>query len=643
VSARAASFLRGAAPQLGVAATAGFASGVFLLISHGPARAFWGGSCEGFGALFLQLPAALLTGLLLVLVPPLRRLPPRRQVALSWALGLAGAGWPFLAGPAGRLVGSRGGAMALALLLALGAGLVAGHLLRDRSLAGPRSGLLAALLLGLVPIATMHLLGGPKLPPLPPGSPPSTAPPPADAPCVLLVSVDTLRADRVGAVRDGLPLTPVLDALAASGQHGAVESPSNQTVPGHVSLLTAVPALRHGTYNNRQILPGALATLAEVFFRAGWRTGGVISNPLLRGNYGFARGFEIYDDAAVQGDTRVQAVNLLRWRSPRWSFLWSHNLLAAPVTWLAGYELFRAMERGEITAGRAGGILDRLQDPERPFFLFAHFMDPHSPYRAPGQWAGAFSTPEERQRMNAFGTRGFMVAVRHLEDRLMAGDPAAEEDLDILGRLYDEEVRYVDHCIGQLLEAAREVAGDRPLWVVVTADHGEHFGEHRWRGGRPLEHARTLLEPETRVPLVVAGWTPEPWPRSLDEVGLSLARAALGRAAGPLAAGLPPRPVPVVQGFQEGRRRYEFAIREEGWKLILEADDLEEEPRPLALFSLEQDPGEARDLLEAEPDRARALLARFLELRRKMPPVPREAWESGPDAKLLADLGYAGE
>jgi arylsulfatase len=299
-----------------------------------------------------------------------------------------------------------------------------------------------------------------------------------DRPNLVLVTVDALRLDAAATMSS-------YRRLAARGvefrQH---TTGSPWTLPSVASILTGLPAFRHGAGQSlsshavaaKAALPPHLPTLAGVLGARGYRTHAVVTNPFLTARYGIDHGFCTFENVTMEGEAaralarttplrlaRVLALGLLP--SDR-----AHAVRARGVRWL--------------------GANDR-----RPFFLWVHFLDPHAPY---GDRDGA-STSLTLDLL-AFQAAPTATAPFGALGRLRAGEyrPDAAERERIVA-LYREDVAYVDREIGRLLDFldARDLAEHTA--VVLTADHGEEFWDH---GG--VEHGRTLYEEVLRVPLVIA-------------------------------------------------------------------------------------------------------------------------------------------
>jgi arylsulfatase len=270
-------------------------------------------------------------------------------------------------------------------------------------------------------------------------------------PSVILVSLDTLRADHLSAYGYPRETSPALDRLAAEGIlfENAV-APAPNTPPSHMSIFTSLYPTVHGFTGEGDRLAGWRLTLAEYLREAGYRTAATTDGGYMRGWFGFGQGFERYEDS------------------------------------LKGIAASRDL------------VLEWLDGPLAgdPTFLFIHCYDVHSPYDAPPPYGTMFTDPDY--------DGGFYPGSRQLEAirRRLAEDPTAthgltEADVAHMIDRYDGGIRYVDAIIGELV-AALEVRGLlETTWLVVTSDHGEEFTEH----GSVLHE--TLYRTVTHVPLIV--------------------------------------------------------------------------------------------------------------------------------------------
>ena len=277
------------------------------------------------------------------------------------------------------------------------------------------------------------------------------------APNVLLVCIDTLRADHVGCYGyDRRATTPTLDALASESivflDTSATASWTKPSVP---SFMTGTFPAQHGVYEGSSkdgagrishVLPEDAVTLAEVFRERGYRTGAFIQNAQLRRGQGIEQGFDSYVDRA--GDARA-----IRWQALDW-------IAEAP--------------------------------DDRPFFLYLHFLDAHWPYPVPDEYASRFTPHDSIERFRSDDWKGLRDAINEGEAQFDAVDRHALE------ALYDGAIRYVDDELGRLFEGLTR----HGLWsetvLSVISDHGEEFGEHGHIG-----HGHGLWENLLAVPWIL--------------------------------------------------------------------------------------------------------------------------------------------
>jgi arylsulfatase A-like enzyme len=282
-------------------------------------------------------------------------------------------------------------------------------------------------------------------------------------PNVVLVTVDALRRDRLSCYGYDQETSPNLDSLAAENlQFTDALSASSHTREAVPALLTSRYPEAFSAAGYRLVGPSVASSLSE----AGYRTGGFHSNPFVSRAYGFDDGFDAFEDDLYLGDSKVLALAQRLFDKIR-------NRQYAPA---------------ETIVDQSLSWVDSLSG-ESPFFLWSHFMDAHGPYQPPAAYREG-NPPSISDR-----------ASRDLYNRSV-DDPESvtEEECALQTSLYDDEIRYVDDQIGRLLDALDDRGLLEDALVVVTADHGEAFGEHGYYG-----HPRRLDEELLAVPLVVAG------------------------------------------------------------------------------------------------------------------------------------------
>jgi len=371
---------------------------------------------------------------------------------------------------------------------------------------------------------------------------------------VILISVDTLRRDHVGAYGYSRPTTPTLDSLAHSGivAEDAV-SVSSWTLPAHLSMFTSVLPGTHGGVDSKQGFNRSVPTLAGVLKRLGYATHAVTSHLYVSKTYGVDEGFD------------------------------SMN--------------FRQDRLAENVANHAMDLVDRFGD--RPFFIFLHFYDPHWHYAPPPEVLKLFETSYSGKLTG------------NLKDfQNLRPDQVSKADLDHLLALYDGEIRYTDNEIGRLITHLKEREVWRNTMMVVTSDHGEEFLEHgSW------EHQKTLYEEVVRIPLVVAGpgVAPrrEPKPAGLLDIAPTILDF-LKASAPPTMQG-----VSLLRPLADAREMYgetdqtldgtRLSFLRGGaasWKAILRLDPLKQMVRASEWYDLATDPGEKANRPPAESLRA---------------------------------------
>ena len=420
------------------------------------------------------------------------------------------------------------------------------------------------------------------------------APPPRH---VLLVSIDTLRADHLGCYGYPKPTSPQLDALAAESivfDNAWATAP--WTLPSHASLLTGLYPSHHGARKQRDGLDPQVGTLAEALRARGFATGSVVNAVFVSGYFGLNRGFD------------------------------SHALVA-------NNERPRGTAREVTRKGLAW--LDAQADTRT--FLFLHYFDVHSDYTAVSRFRDFFVTEAGRLRGRT-----------HDLTRLNLGQIRPEpRDIAHLVALYDAGIRQLDHDLGTLFTALRERGRLADTLVIVTADHGEEFGEHgRFSHGR---HYQELL----RVPLIVrlpgadrAGTRiAEPVslvdvaPTILAAVGAEPAAPGDGVDLSPLWSGASPgaanRPIFAQTGpFMRDDLR---SVREGGFKLILDRETGERQ-----LYHLADDPGEREDVADRHPELVERLTGAIAELDAGALGASPRVELSEELVERLRELGYVG-
>jgi len=455
------------------------------------------------------------------------------------------------------------------------------------------------------------------------GCGPTVEPPATGVERVILITCDTLRADRLGFHGYEREVSPHLDQLAReSVVFDEAYSTAPMTQPAVSALLSGkLPVEVGATPGNLRLMSAEVETLAERMQAAGYETAGIVANWILRrppegpSGVGVAQGFDWFDDEMPgQGKRRVPEKH-------------ANETTDAALAWLG----------------------DRVSDR---FFLWVHYQDPHGPYRPPPLFQRIFESPRGVEEPVPLGTTklghrqipGYQRIGRHQ-------DPSVYRDL------YDAEIRYFDRELARLLDALRSERLLDDALLVFTADHGEALGEHDYW----FCHGETVYREIVRVPLLVRwpdGRTPESFPPP-DETGLRrfgplvshldfvptvLEAVALpheGYRGASLFGGPPPsgRVVPQNLWPHEGRDRW-WSASDGRHRLIW--SDAAPDPR---LFDVQNDPYEQEDLSAQEP----AIVERLRSEHAAIVEEARGPTEDGASIDLdsealeaLKALGYAG-
>ena len=272
---------------------------------------------------------------------------------------------------------------------------------------------------------------------------------PAERPNVLVISIDTLRADHLSFLGYERKTSPHLDALAArSVVFEDAHSASSWTPPGAASFLTGLHPIRHGMVGGPVRIHEEATTLAQTLSAAGYRTRAVVQNAWFAAEFGWSRGFDEYQHHDFIGNP-----------------LCTPEIEADVAAWLA-------------------------QPSEKPFLLWLNYFAPHCPYDPHEPWTARYS-PREYSK--------WFKAIEFVEMERFKGRILLPRDLDRLVALYDGEINFVDRHVGRVLSALDAAGLRERTLVVLVSDHGEEFKDHG-----SLGHYRTLHTELTHVPFLIS-------------------------------------------------------------------------------------------------------------------------------------------
>jgi arylsulfatase A-like enzyme len=443
-----------------------------------------------------------------------------------------------------------------------------------------------------------------------------------DTPNVILIGVDTLRADRLSCY--GYPSqTPHIDALAGDGvRYAAMTAQASWTKPSFATIFTSLYPSSHTATGKPHRLPQAVTTLAEALSASGYHSGGFADNPSISASFGFDQGFADYvylEPAYLLGGSEAASQLAL------------YQVLRRGWAMMSGEDIYVQSFYQDASVVNQHALDWMEKNKHTRFFLFLHYMDPHDPY---------FEHP-----YNGYG-------------HARASDQNPDHSLaPEFSRLYDDEVTYLDEHLGRLFDWLKAEGLYEEALVVLTSDHGEEFQEH---GG--WWHGQTLYQEQIAVPLIIKypagaeeGSSPgsaispsqvvgdlvrslDIAPTILDVAGLSIPEAMMGRS-------LWSATDPVSFAFSEEDHEGNVlqSVRTPDRKLILANPD---NPRGLpaeALFDLDSDPGEQRNLATTAPDQMEVLrgpLEDLLALARQRAVAGEMGSLDAAVQQRLRDLGY---
>lgn len=279
-------------------------------------------------------------------------------------------------------------------------------------------------------------------------------------PDIVLISIDTLRADHLGTYGYFRPTSPNLDRLAAESiVFEKAFTVMSHTLPAHISLMTGVHPATHNVLSNHWKYTGPFVTLARRLKDAGYATGGFVTGFPLKAESGMARGFDVYEDTAGSDGSHLPKMP------------------------------------GEIANQRAAEWLG--QKPEGPVFLFIHYFDVHASYHTPPTIALPFKVDAPLlAHMKELKTAN--VSIEQISPSEIKLDGKVISDLPTAVNAYDNQIYHVDVLIARLLDVLKSKGRLNDTLLIILSDHGEGLGQHGY-----YSHGLYLYEEQLRIPLIV--------------------------------------------------------------------------------------------------------------------------------------------
>ncbi len=430
---------------------------------------------------------------------------------------------------------------------------------------------------------------------------------------VLLISIDTLRADHLGTYGYARNTSPRIDALARAGavfEQAYTYWP--KTRGSFVALLTGKRASQTGYGKTHPVLLGMNPTLASVLKAAGYRTAATVDNPNVARSLGYAQGFDAYRET------------------------WEEQ------------ELATEMDRTRAITEDGVRFLKEAR-PGQPFLLWLHYVNPHAPYAPPPPFDTAFRDSVSKGGRRILPVSGFHGGVP--KQWFVPG----EDRLGYYVAQYDGEIAAVDQEVGRVLDALAASAVTSETLVVLTSDHGESLGEHDYF----FDHGENLFDPSLRIPLLLAGpgvkaghrstvfaTTLDLVPTLLDALKVSYPPNLAGESLWPAARGTER---PDRERLYAQNDRNLIATWDRRHKIVGTPDG---DKMRYTLFDRGKDPEETRNAASLQPDELRSqrreldllserLDQEWVKTRRLLEGEAGEPKPSADACEKLKALGYA--
>jgi arylsulfatase A-like enzyme len=412
---------------------------------------------------------------------------------------------------------------------------------------------------------------------------------------LLLITIDALRADHLGCYGYNKAITPNLDRLAKRGAlfHEAISN-GPYTAP---SFITVFSSNYPGTFpkeiltvnelNPSQFFSKTRPSFVDALKKEGYSTGAFVDhNPYISSFFGYDRNFDEFVDFLSLFSSKNPIFN--RWMERLKSPLRRHKFVRN-IHPVVTYYIFRRkpIQGAKKLTDRAISWLEKQQGS---FFLWIHYMDVHAPYVPPVKYLKLLQWAKS--------------SLRYLNCELK---DMPQSTLKLFVDLYDEEIRYVDKTVGDLLDRLKQLGLWENTFVIATADHGEEFGEHGDWG----VHKAKLYDELLRVPLIIAGprikssevssqvGLIDLAPTVLDLLNVSKNETFQGRTLIPLLEASNGSMAPIVsECFSENRRTISYRNGE--WKYIASFDYTTKRLVHEELYNLQSDPRETSDLASSE-------------------------------------------
>lgn len=419
--------------------------------------------------------------------------------------------------------------------------------------------------------------------------------PKQNLPNVILITLDTTRADHLGCYGYAVPTSPFIDSIAAQGTlFRNTYTAATWTLPAHVSLFTGQMPSVHGVgYSNFFASPN-LNTLAEILKQRGYITAGFTGGPFLASAFHVQQGFDYYDEK-LDANTKLKRMFIVRALSNLLHLQWKPT----------GQRNAETMNRSLFP------FLNWAAKQKQPFFLFVNYFDPHEPYNPPEYCRRLLKIKTSMKGNIRFYPLNKKTGVAQHQD----GVALTPDEFRDLQTLYDGEIRALDDQLRLFWGKLKALGVLNRSLMILTADHGETIGEHSF-----LDHGHNLYQEQVRIPLLITGFGRWNLPRVIESPariidilptileelriptppniqGHSLVQALVSSGTQP-AALIPAENDTDMHPRFAAFRRSQRMILNDSQKYIQSSDHKD------VFFNLHTDPAELKNLIASDPNSA---------------------------------------
>ena len=455
-------------------------------------------------------------------------------------------------------------------------------------------------------------------------------------PSVIIISIDTVRADHVSCYGYERNTTPNIDRFAReNSMFKRAYAPSSWTLPSHASLMTGCYPSMHNAHRSEHAKPPYFCTklsdnnvtIAEILSEHGYDTAGIIAGTFCKAVFGLGQGFKFYDD------------NLDPWGGERRA----HEINELVFAWLNNRETQLAQQKF------------LLFNVTLPVFLFIHYFDPHQSYMPPAPFDTRYPGRDDTVIYSYKSTSAASYKEKELElltDVIKRKHVLSLKEKNHLMALYDGELSFVDDAVGKLMKKLQELKLFAQSMIIVTSDHGESFGEHHL-----MTHGIALYDDNLRVPLIIkypswrkkTGVVDDPvslvdiFPEILNTVSLSVPENIQG-----IVLQFPEKSRTIIaENYQDPtwKRRQDLKHLARDLKAIYPGDFkyLWASDGRCELYNIIDDPLESANLADKLPRKAQELNAQLERWNRSFNPIEGNKELPKPDQAItekLRSLGY---